>query len=282
MKKSIRKKSGRIFTVVNTVLLFAVSFITVAPFIYVLSVSLSGINPILKNQVGFWPVEWTLDGYRAIMTNSDFFHAYGNSLFYTAAGTLISVVLTASAAYALSRKSYSLGAPVMAFVTVTMFFSGGLVPSYILINNLGMYDTRWVMLLPEAVNVFNLIVTVYFMRVNIPDSLVESAKLDGASDLRIFICIALPMAKVIMAVIALYYAAAKWNSYYQAMIYLRDPDLIPLSLYLRRLLIQGGTGAWTVRLRHCAVIVTMAPIACIFPFISKHFTKGVMLGSLKE
>ncbi|MEG1687956.1 MAG: carbohydrate ABC transporter permease, partial [Angelakisella sp.] len=238
--------------------------------------------------------------YIGVFADKQIFQAYYNTLWYTLVGTTINIIVTLPAAYALSRTKYCLKKPVMFFFSVTMFFSGGMVPSYLLIQNLHLYNTRWAMVLPGAISVFNLVMARTFFSSTIPDELAESAKIDGANDLQIFIKIVLPLSKAIIAVLVLYYGVGHWNAFFNALIYLRDQELAPLSIYLRRLLILGTTNygsagisdfmmvddqmaimGITQRMKYCSIVVTMLPIMLVYPFFQKYFAKGVMVGSLK-
>ena len=244
-----------------------------------------------------------MEGYQQIFNDGTIFAAYYNTLWYVVVGMAISVTLTMSAAYALSRKYYSMRSPILILVTVTMFFNGGMVPSYILVNQLGIFDTRLAIILPGAVSAFLLMMARVFLQSSVPEELTEAAKIDGANDLQIFIRIAIPLSKAIIAVLALNYGVGRWNSWFPEMLYLRNNDLMPLSLFLRRLILTGGTGntmaggtlfdqtllldpakfmAVKERMKYGSVIVTMLPIMMVYPFLQKYFVKGVMIGALKE
>lgn len=293
-------RSRKVFVVINYIFLTFIAFITLFPFIYIIAMSFSSYEAIARGSVFLIPVQFTLEGYQQVFTDGSIFPAYGNTLFYTLIGATLSVILTMSAAYPLSKKTYTLRNPIMIMITITMFFSGGLVPTYILINQLHLYNTRWVMILLGAVSAYNLVMARVFLQTNIPEELAESAKLDGANDIQIFFRIVLPLSKAIIAVLALFYGVGIWNDYYKALIYLQDNKLIPLSLYLRRLLILGTqnftssltyqqltqdkvkVNALTERMKYCSIIVTMVPIMCVYPFFQKYFAQGVMIGALKD
>lgn len=297
----IKKSVGeRIFDVFNVVFLILLALTTLYPFVLIISGSISDLNAIIRNEIVLFPVGFSLDGYKNIISDGQILVAYGNTIFYTVFGTIINLVVTLAAAYPLSRKSYRLRGPIMFLFSATMFFGGGLVPFYLLIQNLGMYNTRWVMIIPGAVSVSNLVMARVFFSTNIPDEMSESAKIDGANDLQTFAYIVVPLSKAITAVLALYYGVGHWNNFYNAMVYLRDADMTPLALYLRRILILGTTNfmaeglsdaemvsdplmlnAVTQQMKYCSIIVTMAPILFVYPFFQKYFAKGVMVGALK-
>lgn len=297
IKKSIGEK---VFDWCNGIFLVLVASTTLYPFLLIVSGSISDLNAIIRNEVVLWPIGFSLGGYKKIFSDSQILIAYGNTLFYTIFGTLINLAVTLAAAYPLSRKAYRFRGPVMFLFSATMFFGGGLVPFYLLIQNLHMYDTRWVMIIPGAVSVSNLVMARVFFSTNIPDEMSESAKIDGANDVHVFVFIVLPLAKAITAVLALYYGVGHWNNFYNAMVYLRDAKKTPLALYLRRILILGATtfsaegledaemisdplklNAVTQQMKYCSIIVTMAPILFVYPFFQKYFAKGVMVGALK-
>lgn len=295
-----RSRGEKAFDVCNILFLSLLAMTTLYPFVFILSGSISDINAIIKNQVVLFPIGFSLDGYKSIIADGQILTAYGNTLWYTIVGTLINLAVTLAAAYPLSRKSYPLRGPLMLLISATMFFSGGLVPFYLLIQNLGLYNTRWVMVIPGALSVTNLVMARVFFSSNIPDEMSESAKIDGANDIQTFLFIVLPLSKAIIAVLALYYGVGHWNNFYNAMVYLRDADKTPLALYLRRILILGTTNyaaeglvdsemvsdpirmnAMVQQMKYCSIIVTMAPILFIYPFFQKYFAKGVMIGALK-
>ena len=297
----IRRTFGeRVFDVVNAILLVLIAFVTFAPFWLVVSGSFSDIQNIIRNEVFLIPKNFTLEGYKSVFEDNQIFLAYYNTLWYTVVGTFINLVVTLPAAYALSRTRYCIKNVIMFFFSFTMFFSGGMVPSYLLIQWLHLYNTRLAMVLPGAVSVFNLVMARTFFSSNIPEELAESARMDGANDIQIFILIVLPLSKAIIAVLILYYGVGHWNSFFNALIYLQDREYMPLSLYLRRLLILGSANygnaalsesiveqdpvavmGLTQRMKYCSIVITMLPIMLVYPFFQRYFAKGVMVGSLK-
>lgn len=255
--------------------------------------SISDPENVINQSVWLFPKGFSLEGFKLVFATGSFWTSYLNTIFYTIAGTAINVTLTVMVSYALSRKSFSLRKPIMMLIVFTMLFSGGLIPTFILVNNLGMYDTRWALLLPNAVAAWNVIIATTFFR-TLPVELEESAKIDGANDLTILFRIMIPLSMPIIAVLTLFYAVGHWNSYFNAMLYLPSPDLQPLQLYLMKVLVQlsGDTAAnmqtglsrtaLVEQFKYASIVVTVLPIVCVYPFLQKHFVKGVMIGSLKD
>ena len=285
--------SRRVFIVFNTAILILLSFICIAPVIHVLFASIS--DPILLGRstgLLLRPLGFTTRGFELVLRNPNVVRGFFNSVFYVVAGVSINILLTSMGAYVCSRKTFALRNFVTFFIVFTMFFNGGLIPFYLLVMNLGIADTRWALLLPTAISAFNLII----MRTSfqsIPDSLEESGRIDGANDFIILFRIILPVSKAVVAVMVLLYAVFHWNSWFHAMIFLRDRTLFPLQLILREVLIQNDTtqimmvadmadvNIYRPLVRFATIIVSIVPIICVYPFIQKHFVKGVMIGSLK-
>ncbi len=292
-------RSDRIFYTVNNIFLFIILIIVLYPMIYIVSCSFSNPRSVTSGAVWLWPVEPTLLGYKTIFENKDILTGYTNSAYYTICGTTLAVILTVLAAYPLSRKDYALRNPIMLIFTFTMFFGGGLIPTYLLMSNLGLINTRAVMIIPGALSVYNVIVTRTYFQSTIPIELLEASQIDGCSDFTFFRKVALPLSKAIIAVIALFYAVGYWNSYFSALIYLHDREKYPLQLFLREILIQNTIDAEALSkgqmsiedmaarqslfelLKYSLIIVASIPVLCIYPFIQKYFVKGVMIGSLK-
>lgn len=228
-----------------------------------------------------------------VFENPDVWRSYYNTIFYTVIGTAINVTLTMLGAYPLARTNFFARKQIMVFIVITMFFNGGLIPMFILIQNLNLYNTRWAILLPTAVSAFLIIITRTFFQ-SISESLHESAKLDGAGEFTILTRIVIPLSAPIVAVLALFYAVGHWNSFFPALMYLPDIKLQPLSLYLVKVLIQNSgammenmideteKSMYAVQLKYSLIIVAILPILVIYPFLQKYFAKGVMIGSLKE
>lgn len=274
------------------VMLFVIC-ITLYPFLFVFSMSISKPIYVMEQSVWLFPKGLSFSAYERIFDNPEVWRSYGNTLFYTVAGTLLNVTMTALAAYPLSRKGFFLRKYMMLFVVVTMFFGGGMIPMFILMQELGIYNTRWAILLPTAASAFLIIIARTFFQ-SIPESLHESAKLDGANDMTILTRIVLPLSQPILAVLTLFYAVNHWNSFFPALMYLPDPSLQPLSLYLMKILVQGqevmvegmidsyDRTMHSIQIKYAMIIITVLPIVTIYPFLQKYFVQGVMIGSLKE
>jgi len=291
-----RIKESRIdlvFLIAVYVLLAVAVIIVVAPLLHILSASFSSPEAVSSGRVLLWPVDFSLQGYQAVMSNPQILTGYGNSLFYTVAGTLISTTLTIAIAYPLSRKGFMGSNVIMLLVLFTMLFSGGLIPTYLVVQELGMLNTRWSLLIPNAVAVWQVIIARTYFRSAIPDELAEAAELDGCSDLRFLWSVVLPLSKPMIAVVALMYAIAQWNAYFDALIYLKDADLYPLQLVLRNILIlntqstiadpalQMERQRLADLLKYSLVVVASIPVLVIYPFVARHFTKGVLVGAIK-
>lgn len=290
VKRSLGEK---IFDSLNVVFLTVCSFLFLYPMWYVLVSSFSDAYAIAASRVTFWPIGFNFNAYKLVFEDTRVWEAYGNTLFYVVAGTGINLLLTTLGAYPLSRRGLDGRRFFMAFIVFTMFFSGGLIPAYLNVRELGLFDTRWALLLPGAISAFNLIVMRTFFQ-GIPDSLIESGKIDGANDIRILLRIVLPLSMPVIAVMTLFYAVGHWNSWFSAMIYLQDRSLYPLQLILREILIQssaqnmlsGATQDEVFRIsesiKFATIIVATLPILVIYPFLQRYFVKGVMIGALKE
>lgn len=287
--------ADRIFNIVNYVIL-AIFLISVAyPLIYVFSASLSDPQAVISGRMWLWPVDVTLDGYRAVLRNSRIVTGFQNSLFYTVAGTLVSVVLTLLAAYPMSRRDLAGRNVIMFFFVFTLLFGGGLIPTYLVVRETGLLNTRWAMIIPTALSVYNMIITRTFFQTTIPDELLEAAQIDGCSDFRFLRDVVIPLSGPIIAVNALFYAVAQWNQYFSALIYLTDPNLFPLQLILREILVQNQVDLTQIAdidqlmqrqnlqdlLKYSLIVVASAPVLIIYPFVQKHFVRGVLIGSLK-
>lgn len=290
----IKKSAGdKITDGLIVALMWIVMAITLYPFIYVLSMSISNPIYVIDRSVWLYPKGFSLKAYEKVFENPDIWRAYFNTVFYTVVGTSLNIIMTVLGAYPLARKSFFARKQVMLFIVVTMFFSGGLIPLFILIQNLGIYNTRWAVILPGLVSAFLIIITRTFFQ-SIPESLHESAKLDGAGEFKTLTRIVIPLSMPIIAVLALFYAVGHWNSFLPAMMYLPDARLQPLSLYLVKVLIQNSANMlegmvdqydramFTVQLKFSMIIVAVVPILAVYPFLQKYFVKGVMIGSLKE
>jgi putative aldouronate transport system permease protein len=259
--------------------------------------SVSNPSSVANGNVWLYPKGFTLMGYKEIMKDSRIWVGYKNTLIYAIGGMLISMLFTMPAAYALSRKDFKARGFLMLFFTFTMFFNGGLIPTYLTVKNFHLDNTIWVMLIPFSVNVYNIIISRTFFQNNIPGELLEAAKLDGCSNIQFFVKVVLPLSKAILAVISLYYIVGYWNEYFKALMYLREDRLYPLQMVLRDILTRNqayasgqlGSGAsaeGSVQqkadlVKYGVIVVSTLPIIVIYPLIQKYFDKGVMIGSLK-
>lgn len=265
------------------------------PIYFIIIASFSDPDYINVGQVVFWPKGFNVLGYQKIFENTKIWRAYSNTIFYTLTGTLINIILTMLFAYPLSRKDFSCRKFFTFFMMFTMYFQGGLMPTYILMQKLGLYDTPWVMVLLPAINVFNVIIAKTNIQNNIPDELYEAAAVDGCSHFKFFCQIVMPLSKSIVAVLVLYYGVAHWNEFMNGLVYLRDEGLYPLQLVLRGILVQNQASADMMAdiesmleqqkaaelIKYGLIIVSALPVLVIYPFLQKYFAKGVMVGAVK-
>jgi len=273
-------------------------FISVAyPLYFIVIASFSNSNMVNQGQVLFWPKGFSLFGYQKIFEDTRIWQGYANTILYTLAGTAVNMAFTLPAAYALSRKEFVARKFVMSAFIFTMFFNGGMVPTYMLIRDLKLIDSFWVMIIPFCVNVYNLIITRTFMETSIPADLYEAATIDGCSHFRYFIQIVLPLSKAVISVITLYYLVARWNDFFTPLLYLNNDAKQPLQTVLRNILLSNqvfGQGAGSAgegmgsyaqqyadQIKYGVIIVSTVPILCVYPFIQKYFEKGVMIGAVK-
>lgn len=287
--------NDKIFYIITGFLLTAFFIIVLYPCIYVISASFSSGSAVEAGRVILWPVDFSLEGYKAVFHTPSVWIGFRNSLFYTIAGTLINIFVTMIAAYSLARPDLPGRNGIMLFFTFTMFFSGGMITGYMLIRSLHILNTIWAMLIPGALGVYNLIIARTFIESNIPTELLEAAQMDGCSDIRFFASIVLPLSKAVIAVLILFYGVSHWNSYFNAMIYLNDKELYPLTIYLKEILMASQIDPSTVAdpelqnqiarmaavIKYALIVVSMIPILILYPFIQKYFVKGVMIGSVK-
>ena len=297
-----RKKHHPIRDTLGDKLFYAVCYLITAlfmlavlyPLVYILSASFSSADAITSGRMWLYPVDFSLVGYRYILKYDAIWLGYRNTLFYTFAGTLINVAMTMTCAYGLSRRGMRGRRFFTMLFTFTMIFSGGMIPNYLLMKNLKILNTVWCMLLPGAISAYNLIVAKTFIENSIPGDLLEAARIDGCSDVRFFFSIVLPLSKAILAVLLLMYAAAHWNAYFNAFLYLTDKKLYPLQIFLRQILVQSNMSAdmldpeamaqmQTLQqiLKYAVIVVSTAPMLCLYPFVQKYFRQGVMIGSIK-
>lgn len=284
-----------IFDVINYMLLGLVLLIIIYPLYFIVIASISSPLDVLNGNVIFIPKSITFDAYRLIFKDKDILTGYRNTIFYTITGTLINLTLTIFAAYPLSRRDWVGRKFFTILLIITMFFSGGLIPTYILITKLGLYNTIWAMLIPGAVSLWNVIITRTYFNSSIPDTLSEAAFIDGCSNLKLLFRIIIPLSKPVLAVMVLFYGVAHWNSFFSALIYLNNKKLFPLQLILRDILVQNKFSEDMLieeesllkrqlvaeSIKYGLIIIASAPFIAIYPLIQKYFVKGIMIGSIK-
>ncbi|MCJ7840607.1 carbohydrate ABC transporter permease [Lederbergia sp. NSJ-179] len=293
-------KADKIFKICNYVFLTLAMLVVLYPLIYIVSASMSDPAAVNSGEMWLLPKGITFEGYKLIFDNPDIWKGYLNTIFYTALGTSINLAVTIPAAYALSRKDFAGRGLLMGMFVLTMFFSGGLIPTYLVVKNLGLIDTVWAMVLPNAAAVWNIIVARVFFQTSIPKELEEAAIIDGCTNFKMFVKIILPLSAPIIAVMALFYGVGHWNGYFNALIYLSDKKLYPLQLVLREILVlQEMSSQATTNIssslaeamnnkqqlaaviKYGVMIVSTLPIIIVYPFLQRYFVKGVMIGSLK-
>lgn len=287
--------NDKVFYITVTVILSFFFLIVLYPCIYVISASFSSGTAVQSGKVVLFPVDFSLEGYKTVFNTSTVWTGFRNSLFYTLVGTSINIAMTLTAAYCLSRHDLPGRNFIMLVFTFTMFFNGGMITSYMLVQKLGLLNTVWSLLLPGAIGVYNLIIAKTFIQNSIPGELLEAAKIDGCSDIMYFFKVVIPLSKAIIAVLVLFYGVGHWNAYFNAMIYLHDKALYPLTLFLREILMADQIDPSTVTdpelqaqlaqaagvIKYALIVVSMVPVLVIYPFIQKYFVKGVMIGSVK-
>ena len=292
-----RNHSDTIFDTANVIIMCVLLLIFIWPLWFVVAASFRDPNELWMGNVVLLPKGFTLEAYEKLLEYSDIWVGYKNSILYTAAGTLVNLAATVALAYPLSRKDFMPRNLIMMMLIVTMYFSGGLIPTYLVVKNLGMVNTFWAMIIPGAISTYNVIVTRTYFSNSIPAELHNAAKIDGANNLQFLWKIVLPLSKPILAVIGLYYAVGHWNDYYTALIYLYDKKLFPLTCFLKNMIIdaslsmEGSFGVSATEmekmirlsqsLKYSTIIISVIPLLIIYPFIQKFFVKGVMIGSIK-
>jgi putative aldouronate transport system permease protein len=288
-----RKSDEKIFDAVVNGLALLIVIVVLYPLLFIVSASFSDPALVLNGEVILLPKQITLEAYRNVFQNEQIWNGYGNTILYTAVGTIINLIMTTLAAYPLSRPDLPGRGIFMVIITLTMFFSGGLIPSYLLVKNLGMVDTMWALVIPGAIATYNLIVMRTYFQSNIPWEIQEAAHMDGCSNWKLLTHVILPLSKPIMAVMVLFYAVGHWNSFFNALIYIRSKDLYPLQLVLREVLmvsqadvVDSSVGLESKILlaesiKYVVIIISSLPVLLMYPFVQKHFVKGVMIGSLK-
>ncbi|WP_134161148.1 carbohydrate ABC transporter permease [Alicyclobacillus sacchari] len=288
-------KGDMVFDIVNLGLLLIVCLIVLYPLYFVLIASFSDPTQVNLGHVWLWTRHFTLEGYKVLFATGSIWRGFVNSLLYCALSVAISVPLTIMAAYPLSRKDFVGRHVITVILTVTLLFSGGLIPTYMLVRSLGMVNTIWALILPGAVGAWNIIVARTFFQTSIPNELLEAAKMDGCSDIRFLIQIVIPLSKPMIAVMTLWVVVGQWNSYFPAMIYLNNTSLYPLQLVLYQILVQNQSSIGITSspesmaaqqhlaelIQYTAIIVSTIPLLVLYPFLQKYFVKGVTVGSLK-
>lgn len=294
------KKQGiqdKIFDIINFIIMVIIVIIVLYPLYFIVIASFSNPNEVASGNVFLWPKGFSLKGYEEIFKYKDVWIGYRNSIIYTIVGTGVNLIATIPAAFAFSRKELVGSKWLMLLFTFTMFFSGGLIPTFLLVQSLHLDNTMWALVLPGAVSVYNLVVARTFFAQNIPNELFEAATVDGADYFKYFFRIILPISKPIIAVMFLIYAVGHWNAYFSALIYITDRAKYPLQVVLREILIQqqsisGSTSALNAQtlevqrqmaelIKYGLIVVSSLPVLCIYPFVQKHFVKGMMIGSVK-
>lgn len=293
--KELRSHSISWFGLANGIMLVCICAVTLYPLLFVLSASISRPEDVLSGEMWLWPTDLSLAGYVRVFDNSELLQGYSNTIVYTLVGTAVNLVMTVMAAYPLSQPNVYGRNAMMGFIVFTMFFSGGLIPTYMIVRDLGMTNTMWALIIPSAVSVYNILVMRTFFQSGIPQEMIEAASIDGSSDFRTLLRIVLPLSMPIIAVMVLFYAVGHWNAYFSALIYLTDRDLYPLQLFMREILIQGqmedmvnaadSSHAQTIMeeeaVKYAIIVVANLPIFLLYPFLQKYFVKGVMIGALK-
>jgi len=298
MKKPMKIRESfndRIFLTIVYIVLTIILIVTLFPLINVVASSFSSSNAVVTGRVNLWPVEFNTEAYRVIFESPKILRAYANSFFYTITATALQVALTVMIGYPLARRRLMGRGVISGILVFTMFFSGGLIPTYMVVRSLGMVNTRLAMIIPPALSVYQIIITRAFFINTLSEELFEAAEIDGYSEFGIFLKIVLPLSTAIIAVLTLIYAIGNWNSYFDAMIYLNSEELFPLQIILRSLLIQNTqpgrilTDARRIMrqrematlLKYALIVVASVPVLAFYPFIQKYFVRGVMVGSLK-
>ena len=285
----------KIVTFVIYAFLTLITLVILYPIVYVVSASFSEPQAVISGRVKLFPVDFTLRGYEAVFKNGKLINGFMNSIFYVAVSLVLNLTMTMLCAYPLSRKEFTARGWVSLFFVFTMYFSGGMVPSYILVNKLQLLNTRWAMIIPTAMSTYNMIICRTYIMNNIPDDLYEAGQIDGCSPFRYMLQVIVPLSKSILAVLLLYYGVAKWNDYYNAMIYLYKDNLQPLTMVMREILILGEVDMTKVSnadavaklqgmselLKYATIVVASLPVVMLYPAIQKHLVKGVMVGAVK-
>ena len=289
-----RQRKDVVFDVILYTICALLLIVILYPLWFIIIASFSDPSAVAGGHVWLWPVGFTLEGYQELLRQPQVWLGYRNTIAYTVVGTLIGLMVNIPAAYALSRKDLWGRKGLMGLYVFTMFFSGGLIPIFLTVQQAGLYNTFWVLVLPFSVSAYNIIVARTFFETSLPPDLWDAAQIDGCGNLRFFFTMALPLSKAVISVIALWTAVGQWNSYFNALIYIRDENLYPLQLIMRNILITNqnfaalGTGEAAMiamrranLVRYAMIIIATVPIMCVYPFIQKYFDQGVMIGAVK-
>ena len=288
-------REDRAFYLIVNLLMALILIVVLYPLIYVVSSSFSDGHAVRNGKVLLWPVGFSLDGYRMVFQFDTVISGYLNSFKYMIVGTLINVAMTMLCAYPLARRTLPFRNAFMFLFTFTMYFGGGLIPTYLMVRSLGMLNSMWALVIPGAISVYNMIITRTFIQNSIPHEMLEASQIDGCNDAQFFFRMVLPLSKAILAVITLYYAVAHWNGWFDAFIYLSDRDMYPLQLILRDILIVSNIDTTAIDdpdliermeytrdlVKYALIVVASVPMMMLYPFVQKYFIKGVMVGSLK-
>jgi len=295
-------RSDKIFDMINMVLLTLMMAVILYPLYFIVIASISSPAAVNSGQVLLFPKGATLEGYKYVLKDNSIWKGYANTIILTVTGTLVNMFLTVTCAYALSKSHLPFIKFIMFAMTFTMFFSGGIIPTYLLVSGMGMRDSIWSLILPTAVSVYNVILMrTYFMN-SVPDEIIQAAKIDGCSEIKALAAVVLPLSKPILVTIALFYGVGHWNQFFQALIYISDKDRFPLQLVLRNMLLMGNNAMTSMLsggmsgenakymaelmkqieiLKYAVIIVSVLPVLIVYPFLQKFFMKGIMMGSLK-
>ncbi len=286
--------SSRIFDVINIFIMVIIIVISIYPLIYLISKSLSSVEYVKANLVFLYPRGFNIDAYRDVVKNTLFWTAYKNTIVYTVVGTFLNLAFTTSMAFCLSRRELLFRKTITMLVIFTMFFAGGLIPNFLLVKWLGLYDTMWALILPGTISTYNMIIVRTYMK-TIPEDVIESVRIDGGNEIQIFYKIILPLSKPVIATIGLFYAIGHWNSYFNAMIYLKTNIKFPVQLVLKEMIVDQNmqsisSSAYesmnqqpltSEMLIAASIVVTLIPVLAVYPFVQKFFVKGIMIGSVK-
>ena len=285
----VRKiNTDKIFDWIINILMGVIAIMFLLPLVHVVVCSFSSVNQVIAGNVGLFPVDFTIDGYKEVFAEEKLWRGFGNSLFYTFVGTIIQVTLQMFCAYPLSRRDFKGRKVVNLFLILTMFISGGMIPTYLLISKLRMLNTIWALIIPGCVSVFNIIVIRTYMETSIPFELQEAARIDGCGDFAIFCRVILPLSRPIIFVMVLYAIVGYWNNYFNSLLYIQDSSLFPLQRVLQDMLVSnnssigGGTEVGKQeQLKYVTIVVSSLPLLIIYPFFQKYFEKGVVMGGVK-